>query len=392
MKNLDEDITEVELKADGSWRPKMEGNARFREAWRPSPATVFRNSFPDPKPVPIPVPNIVKLEEGLSHDPVSLRLGIKRTPEGVWTVNGTKRMNGGPSQQKPTYLPRISRSSSATDSNLGADEDEHSVNQDSSENNVISMKENDEVGFSSIPALAPEGSWQNNGDPPQGANNFILLSDTDDEGGDEAMLGSSGASVYAESDFVANGRLRSLDPSLLNDMNGDSSGLALGLDSADVTIASSSQSLPFSPLVNNTRVGMGIPDEGTSSYSGLGLQMDSNTFWAVPADNVGKEPYMYFPPQAEAGFPHHHPPVRPTPVQALGGRRLISVMDSTIISNGEWANGRPYSSMPYTAADVGNLDSGRAASPLRDFLPAQPARDQVFSAVFTKIFKSMLEV
>lgn len=379
MKNLDEDVTEVELKADGSWRPKLEGNARIGEPWRPSPAaagTVFNNGI---KSVPVLFNNHVKVEEGLSsHEHGSLR--FKRTPEGHWALNGTKRgLIGGPSQQVTT-IPRLSRSSSATDSNLKGegDEDEHSVNQDPSEKNGVSMDDNDDAEFSSRPRDAPAGMWQTSGDDPTNGADVIVLSDTDDEGPEEeAVVGSSGASMYAESDVVGNGRLRSSEVSIPTDANGDSSGLALGLDSADVTLASNSVSLPFDPLLS-TRVGIGVPDEGTSNNSGLGLQLDSNSFWAVPTESARNGQYRYYGSQADAVVLQHPPPVRPTPVQGVAGSGFLStslIRDDSLQSG--WKSYRPSTSVPYGATDGGSMDSETRASPLQNFLPAQPARAEV---------------
>lgn len=379
MKNLDEDITEVELKADGVWRPKLEGNARNSEPWRPSPASAATIVANGNKPAAAPgvlFNNPVKVEEGLSsHEHGSLR--FRRTPDGHWALNGSKR-NGGPSQQVMS-IPRPTRSSSATDSNLKGDEDEHSVNQDPSEKNPVSMDENDEAEFSSRPREAPAGGWQaSGGEPVSGSGaDVIVLSDTDDEGGEEeAIVGSSGASMFAESDVVGNGRIRSSEVSIPNDTNGDSSGLALGLESADVTLASHSGSLPFNPLVS-TRVGLTLPDEGTSLHSGLGLQLDTNSsFWAVPAENPrdNGDYRSYYPGQPEAGL-HHAPPVRPTPVPAVAGSGFLStslIRDDSLQSG--WKSYRPYG-----AVEGGSMDSETTASPLQNFLPAQPARAEVMS-------------
>jgi hypothetical protein len=116
VKILDEDITEVELKVDGSWRPKLEGNARNAEPWRPAPAAIGTTVTNGIRPVPVLFSNHVKVEEDLSS-PEDGSLGFKRTSKGNWALNGTKRLIGGPSQQ----VLNIPRSSSATDSNLKGD-------------------------------------------------------------------------------------------------------------------------------------------------------------------------------------------------------------------------------------------------------------------------------
>lgn len=374
MKILDEDTTEVELKADGSWRPKLEGNARNGEPWRPSPAAVGTNVTSGIRPVPVLFSNHVKVEEDLSS-PEDGSFRFKRTPEGNWAPNGMKRLIGGPSQQ----VLDIPRSSSATDSNHKGDEDEHSVNQDPSEKNAVPLDDNDEVEFSSRPRDAPGPTWQSHDDDFTNGADVIVLSDSDDEvAEEEAVVGSSGASMYAESDVIGNGRVRSSEVSRRNDTNGDSSGLGLGLESADVTLASNSPSLPFEPLPS-TRVGIGVSDEGTSNNSGLGLQLDNNSFWAVPTENISNGQYRYYGSPPEAVVLQHPPPVRPTPVQALAGSGFLStsiVRDDTLQSG--WKSySRPSTSVLYGATDGGSMDSDTTASPLQNFLPAQPARAEV---------------
>jgi hypothetical protein len=373
VKILDEDITEVELKVDGSWRPKLEGNARNAEPWRPAPAAIGTTVTNGIRPVPVLFSNHVKVEEDLSS-PEDGSLGFKRTSKGNWALNGTKRLIGGPSQQ----VLNIPRSSSATDSNLKGDEDEHSVNQDPSENNAVSLDGNDEIEFSSRPLEAPGSMWRTHDDDATNGADVIVLSDSDDEGAEEAVVGSSGASMYAESDIVGNGRMRSPEVSGPNDTNGDSSGLGLGLESAGIMLPSNSASLPFEPLPN-TRVGIGVPGEGTSNNSGLGLRLDSNNNWAVPTENASNGQYSYYGSHTELVVHHHPPPVRPTPVQAVAGSGFLStslVRDDTLQSG--WKSySRPSTSVLYGATDGGSMDSDSTASPLQNFLPAQPARAEV---------------
>lgn len=184
--------------------------------------------------------------------------------------------------------------------------------------------------------------------------------------------------MYAESDVAGNGRMRSPEATIPNDANGDSSGLALGLESADITLASNLVCLPYEPLLS-TRVGIGVPDEGTRNNGGLGLQLDGNSFWAVPTENARDGQYKYYGSPTEAVVLQHAPPVRPTPVQAVAGNGFLStslVGDDT--SQPGWKSfSRPSPSVPYGATDVGSVDSDTTASPLQNFLPAQPARAEV---------------
>ena len=78
MKNLSEDIIEVQLKADGSWQPKLQGEAKYWEQWRlPSSAEIPLVSPQKPmQQKTLPVTG--KLEEGLSEGKGPLRLGLKQ--------------------------------------------------------------------------------------------------------------------------------------------------------------------------------------------------------------------------------------------------------------------------------------------------------------------------
>lgn len=66
MSEFEEDVTEVEMKSDGSWRPKLDGGAACVEPWR--------------------------LPGGSALTP--LRLGIKRTQDGLWKISGTPPGHG----------------------------------------------------------------------------------------------------------------------------------------------------------------------------------------------------------------------------------------------------------------------------------------------------------
>jgi hypothetical protein len=127
----------------------------------------------------------------------------------------------------------------------------------------------------------------------------------------------------------------------------------------------------------STRVGIGVPDEGTSNSSGLGLQLDSNRFWATESARNGQ--YRYYGSHTDTGVLQHPPPVRPTPVQAVAGSGFLSaslIRDDSLQSG--WKSYRPSTSVPYGATtDGGSMDSDTRASPLQNFLPAQPARAEV---------------
>lgn len=73
MKYMEEDVIEVEMKDNGFWRPKLEGEARFQEPWRTPRGTFVTaaNESNHCKLVSLqPPPMPVKFEEVLSsHEP-----------------------------------------------------------------------------------------------------------------------------------------------------------------------------------------------------------------------------------------------------------------------------------------------------------------------------------
>eukprot|EP00250_Pteridium_aquilinum_P009991 c19073_g1_i2 orf=542-3265(-) len=86
LKSYDEDVSEIEMKPDGCWRPKLDGDAKFNESWRsPIGLISLTNGVNNSQEVF----NSVKVEEGVSVERVPLKIGFKRTQDGLWKVNGT---------------------------------------------------------------------------------------------------------------------------------------------------------------------------------------------------------------------------------------------------------------------------------------------------------------
>ncbi|XP_024364528.1 E3 SUMO-protein ligase SIZ1 isoform X2 [Physcomitrium patens] len=315
LRTLDEDVTEVELKADGSWRPKLEGNVKNGEPWSPSPAAAVAIVSNGNKSAPVLFSSHhVKIEAGRSsHDHGSLQL--KWTPEVQRVVNGRNYRNGGPSLQVMP-LPRLSRSSSATGSNLKVGEDENSVNQDASEKNTVSMDDTD-VEFLSILQEAARGTWQASGDDPANGGDIIVLSDSDDGEDEVTVVGSSHVSMY--SDVIGNGGVRFSEGRVPNDINGDPSRFALGLGQ-----------------------------------------------------------YEYYGSQTEA-VALQHPPLQPTPVEVVGSSDfLCTSLIGNDPSQLDWESfGQSHTPTLYEVIDSESIDINKDGSPLQNLLPSQPARSEV---------------
>ncbi|KAG6554851.1 hypothetical protein Mapa_003434 [Marchantia paleacea] len=386
LKGYAEDVTEVELKPDGLWRPKVEGE-KSRDPWRtPDGTVVVANGSAKEQKIPMVH---VKLEEGVSQErgSRSLMIGVKRAVDGQWAVNPAKRANGwasanaaGPSERaKPTV--NISRSSSATDSNEeeNGEDGERSVNQEQEpsekdENNGY-LDEN-EVEFSSRGAHAGS-AWPSNKAGPsekQPAADVIVLSDTDDEDGDIMVVGSSGASAYAGSDTM--GRPTSTRPA---SPDRDTQ------ENPDDEPFVSSIPQPFT-LVNPLLSTRGLTNslENKSNNGGnLGLPLDS--MWP-PAIRPSTVPYNYFSTSSDhinSASVQHNPPIRPTAVQAVAGSfGLTSNQQARDPGRSTgWKFGRsPTRSQSNSECNGVSNDGGLVVTsrdcPLRLLLPHQPARAQ----------------
>lgn len=91
LANFDEEVTDVEVKADGSWRPRLEGPQGKFEPWRPPPTSVnvkASDSQSDKTGVEggsLGTAPTAPLDP--SEQQPSLKLGMKRTRDG-WAING----------------------------------------------------------------------------------------------------------------------------------------------------------------------------------------------------------------------------------------------------------------------------------------------------------------
>jgi hypothetical protein len=384
MKQMGEHITEVEMKDNGFWRPKLEGEVRFQEPWRAPRGDIVpaANGSTHHKLVASQPPLLpVKVEDVLSsHEWGSLKLGMKRMHDGVWAVNGSKHLNGwadaGPSKRvKPTT--NISRSNSATGINEEHEDGDRSVNQEASDKPAEYSEDGDEVGFPVKVINPTAGMWQNSGGDVANGDNVIVLSDSDDEAGEEPVLGSSGASVYLGSDAMGQGNSQSPNIAAedLPDLHAESPGVALATEN-EPGLGFNSSSLQFKHLLG-TRM------------DNLGLQTESNNLWPSQVPNVPSGPYGYYGGLDSPSNSHHPLPVRPTPVQVAAGMGFAlpsPLHREDSLRGASWTRySRPSHSLPYASAEHngGSSDSGRGPSPsesaLQLFLPPQPARVPVQS-------------
>ncbi|KAM6597956.1 hypothetical protein CsatA_008480 [Cannabis sativa] len=187
MRHCGEDVAEIEVKPDGSWRVKTKSESERRDL-----GDLCQWHFPDGTLCLPPDGEKAKTEmlkqikqEGMSENHHGLRLGIRKNSNGFWEVSkpedtntsaGNNRLQDGFGNYEQKVIPM---SSSATES--GRDGEDPSVNQDGggnfdfTNNGVVEM---DSISLNvdsiyGIPDQMPSA--------PTGDAEVIVLSDSDDD-------------------------------------------------------------------------------------------------------------------------------------------------------------------------------------------------------------------
>ncbi|XP_011040869.1 PREDICTED: E3 SUMO-protein ligase SIZ1-like isoform X2 [Populus euphratica] len=188
MTHYSEDITEIEVKPDGSWRVKTKTEAERRDVgelaqWHNPDSTPC---FPDGGEIK-PKVEIVKQtrQEGISEGNAGtgLKLGIRKNRNGIWEVSKPEDMNNfssGRFQENFEHHEQkvIPMSSSATVS--GRDGEDQSVNQDAG-GNYDFTNNGMELDSLSLNAYTTYGFTDQNLPVPLGNAEVIVLSDSDDD-------------------------------------------------------------------------------------------------------------------------------------------------------------------------------------------------------------------
>ncbi|OWM84169.1 hypothetical protein CDL15_Pgr028161 [Punica granatum] len=196
MRHCGEDVTEIDVKPDGSWRVKTKSESERRELgdlsqWHLPDGTLCVPA--DEKVLPKAEFMMQVKQEGGSDGHSRLKLGIRKNQDGMWEVSkpdGVNNSYGNRLQDKfEDHEPKvIPMSSSATGS--GKEGEDPSVNQDGggnfdfSANNGIEL---DSVAFNVDPIF---GLGEQNPVAAAGDQEVIVLSDSDD---DNDILISSGS-------------------------------------------------------------------------------------------------------------------------------------------------------------------------------------------------------
>ena len=206
MRNCGEDITEIEVKPDGSWRAKAKSENERRERgdlaqWHSPDGTLCGSGSAEVKPR-AETSKQVKLEVA-SEGHTGLKLGIRKNRNGFWEVSKPEDMNtssGSRLQERSEDHEQkiIPMNSSATGS--GKDGEDPSVNEDGG--GTYDFTSNG-IELDSMPLnidSAYEFSDQNPS-APAGNAEVIVLSDSDEE--NEILI--SSATVYKDNNNDAGG-------------------------------------------------------------------------------------------------------------------------------------------------------------------------------------------
>nr|VDC86260.1 unnamed protein product [Brassica rapa] len=178
MMHCDEEVTEIEVKPDGSWRVKSKKESERRELgeltqWHAPDGTLCPSGDEIKRKMETMIP--VK-QEGFSDGggPTSLKLGIRKNRNGVWEVSKPNNTNGMSSsnRQEKNIIPM---SSSATGS--GRDGDDTSVNQGAAIGTTFDFGTNG-VDLDSVSMNVDSGYNQAGEDRN---NEVIVLSDSDED-------------------------------------------------------------------------------------------------------------------------------------------------------------------------------------------------------------------
>jgi hypothetical protein len=181
MRSCGEDMTEIEVKPDGSWRAKAESYLGDLGVWHYPDGTLCVPMDGEVKPKLEALKQIK--QEGVSEGHAGLKLGIKKNRNGLWEVSKPEDMHAlssGIRLEKvenlgPNVMPM---SSSATGS--GRDGDDPSVNQDGGGNFDFSANNGIELDSFSLNIDQTYG-FTNQSSAPFGDAEVIVLSDSEEE-------------------------------------------------------------------------------------------------------------------------------------------------------------------------------------------------------------------
>ncbi|XP_062179858.1 E3 SUMO-protein ligase SIZ1-like isoform X2 [Phragmites australis] len=180
LRNCSEDVNELDVKPDGSWRVKGDAATRELSQWHMPDGTLCDLK----ENIKLGVENVNEFKrEGTSDGQKSLKLGIKRNPNGTWEVSSKaddkkpsvvgNQIQNNTGFRTPNIVPMISSPTGSY-----RDGEDASVNQEGGMQFDLSLNQE----FDSFPGNF--GQTYNTEDQPQQQQNVadvIILSDSDEE-------------------------------------------------------------------------------------------------------------------------------------------------------------------------------------------------------------------
>uniref|UniRef100_A0A0C9S7J0 TSA: Wollemia nobilis Ref_Wollemi_Transcript_13454_3911 transcribed RNA sequence n=1 Tax=Wollemia nobilis TaxID=56998 RepID=A0A0C9S7J0_9CONI len=367
MERYTEDVTEVEVKVDGSWRPKLEGKAGLFENWHMPDGSIATANVGVSQQQELPI-KVKREVEGISGGPTSLKIGIKRNRDGCWEVSGAKDilssgMNNLSGKHGKQNLKVVPASSSATATNR--DDEDPSVNQEGSDNPDFSVN-NDAVFDSPLVGLNHTSDMAIGhviSERPKDPEVIVVVSDSEED--NVVDMGPP----LACSDPFGQGPLLPFSSDSLHDTSRlDCSGNPLILPNS--FLGSFPEGLPPQNNISSSPVFLGA--------SGDFSELPSWNDWLTPPPNPQ---FRLFGANADvlhgATNSHCTSVIRPTPVTRYGsydmgtGEQLEnSTLESTIPAYGQSLD-CPFPSINRErSGDLDNSLEGQTSV----FFPHQPAR------------------
>ncbi|KAI4334431.1 hypothetical protein L6164_019126 [Bauhinia variegata] len=258
MRACGEDVTEVEVKPDGSWRVKAKSESERWDLgtlsqWHLPDGTLCISTDGESKRVE--TQKQIK-QEGISDSPTGLKIGIRKNSNGFWEVSkpeDTNTSSGNNISKENIGNPQhvvIPMSSSATES--GRDGDDPSVNQGGGGHIDFSPNNGMEMDSISLNANSAYGFTEHNTPAPMGGTEVIVLSDSEEE--NELLIS---ATSYKNNGTDAGGVAYSVPPSGIADSYVDDP--ALGGNSFGLFNANDDEyGMPLWSLHSGTQGGPGF--------------------------------------------------------------------------------------------------------------------------------------
>ncbi|XP_038694829.1 E3 SUMO-protein ligase SIZ1-like isoform X1 [Tripterygium wilfordii] len=290
MRHCGEDVAEIEVKPDGSWRAKTRNESERRELrelaqWHTPdgalcvPTDELKTKVEMSKPIK---------QEGISEGHTGLKLGIRRNRNGIWEVSKPEDMNASSSGFLNHEQKVIPMSSSATGS--GRDGEDPSVNQDGGEN--IDFLSNG-IELDSLPLNLDSAYGFTDRNPSVAAVDaeVIVLSDSDDEND----------IVYNNNQTDAGGTNFSVPPSGIADPYSEDPSLGAGANSCMGLYSANDDEfgMPLWPLPPGTQSGPGFQLFSSEAdglvdlqHGSIGCPPSMNGYSLAPETTLGSAPLV----------------------------------------------------------------------------------------------------